>query len=103
MAQPMSPLPRFVPFSGVQTEHAMWLLNNLSELPVTFRIKSKLLSQAPLGLCMTWWVLSTPVSPPTSFPFILAPLAFFLFLERVRLSYLPTCSSPGQSTVGTSL
>lgn len=46
---------------------------------------------------MTWWVLSTPVSPPTSFPFILAPLAF-LFLECVRLSYLPTCSSPGQST-----
>ena len=49
MVQLMSPLPHSVPFSGVQTEYALWLLNTLSELPVTFRIKSKLLSQAPLG------------------------------------------------------
>lgn len=52
---------------------------------------------------MTWGFLSTPVSPPTSLPFILAPLVFFLFLERVGLSRLPTCSPPGQSTVGASL
>lgn len=52
---------------------------------------------------MTWGLFSTPVSPPTSLPSILAPLAFFLFLEQVRLSRLPTCSPPGQSTVGPSL
>ena len=52
---------------------------------------------------MTWGFLSTPVPPPISLPFFLAPLASFLFLERVRLCRLPTRSPPGQCTVGTSL